>query len=100
VGETYAHGYLALIRSEAAAATGDVETALAMAERAVDIGEGAADADLKAHALTNLGALKIASGATSDGFALMEEASIAAVNGELSPFTTGVTTCRLIGACP
>ena len=59
----------------------------------------AADADLKAYALTNLGALKIASGATSDGLALMEEASIAAVNGELSPFTTGVTACRMIGAC-
>ena len=66
--------------SEAAAATGDMETALALAERAVAIGTGAADADLKAYALTNLGALKIASGATSDGLALMEEASIAAVN--------------------
>ena len=30
---------------------------------------------------------------------MMEEASIAAVNGELSPFTTGVTACRMIGAC-
>ena len=50
-------------------------------------------------ALTNLGSLKIATGATSDGFALMEEASIAAVNGELSPFTSGVTACRMIGAC-
>ncbi len=98
-GETYAHGYLALIRSEAAGATGDVEAALALAERAVEIGNGAADADLTAYALSNLGALKIASGATSDGFALMEEASIAAVNGELSPFTTGVTACRMIGAC-
>jgi class 3 adenylate cyclase len=29
----------------------------------------------------------------------MEEASIAAVNGELSPFTTGVTACRMISAC-
>ena len=29
----------------------------------------------------------------------MEEASIAAVNGELSPFTTGVTACRMIAAC-
>ena len=55
--------------------------------------------DLKAYAQSNLGALKIASGETSDGFALMEEASIAAVNGELSPFTTGVTACRMIGAC-
>ena len=98
-GETYAHGYLALLRSEGAAATGDMETALALAERAVAIGTGAADADLKAYALTNLGALKIASGATSDGLALMEEASIAAVNGDLSPFTSGVTSCRMIGAC-
>jgi tetratricopeptide (TPR) repeat protein len=91
-GETYAHGYLALIRSEGAAATGDMETALTLAERAVAIGNSAADADLKAYALTNLGALKIASGATSDGLALMEEASIAAVNGDLSPFTSGVTS--------
>jgi class 3 adenylate cyclase len=98
-GETYAHGYLTLIRSEAAGATGDIDRALAFAERAVEIGDRAADADLKAYTLMNLGALKIASGATFDGFALMEEASIAAVNGELSPFTTGVTTCRMIGAC-
>jgi tetratricopeptide (TPR) repeat protein len=98
-GETYAHGYLALVESEAAGAMGDPEGALTLAEKAVEIGNRVADADLKAYALTNLGALKIASGATSDGFALMEEASIAAVNGELSPFTSGVTACRLIGAC-
>ena len=29
----------------------------------------------------------------------MEEASVAAVNGELTPFTTGVTACQMIGAC-
>jgi class 3 adenylate cyclase len=98
-GETYAHGYLALIRSEVAGWTGDSATALTLAEQAVEIGSRVADADLKASAQTTLGALKIASGATFDGFALMEEASIAAVNGELSPFTTGMTTCRLIGAC-
>jgi len=98
-GETYVHGYLALVRSEAASAAGDIESALSHAERAVAIGARAADADLSAYALSNLGALKIATGATADGFALMEEASIAAVNGELSPFTTGVTACRMIGAC-
>src|SRR6185436_2113505 len=98
-GDTYVHGYLALIESEAAASSGDLDAALSLAERAVSIGGVAADADLKAYAQTNLGALKIASGATSDGLALMEEASIAAVNGELSPFTSGVTACRMIGAC-
>ena len=98
-GDTYAHGYLALLRSEAAGAQGDVDTALAMAERAIVIGNAASDADLKATAQINLGALKIASGETSDGFALMEEASFAAVNGELTPFTSGMTACRMIGAC-
>jgi class 3 adenylate cyclase len=98
-GETYAHGYLALSDSEAAGAMGDPDKALAFAERAVAIGKAAADADLTAFGLTNLGALKIASGATVDGLALMEEASIAAVNGDLSPLTSGVTACRMISAC-
>ncbi len=98
-GDTFAHGYLALLSSEAAGLAGDIDGALALAERAVEIGSRAADADLKAYAQSNLGHLKIAYGATSDGIALMEEASIAAVNGELSPFTTGVTACQMISAC-
>jgi class 3 adenylate cyclase/ATP/maltotriose-dependent transcriptional regulator MalT len=98
-GDTYAHGFLTIVRSEMASAAGDIDTALELAERAIAIGERAADADLKAHALTNLGTLKIATGETADGLAMMEEASIAAVNGELSPFTAGITTCRMISTC-
>jgi tetratricopeptide (TPR) repeat protein len=98
-GETYAHGYLALVGSEAAASAGELDRALELAERAIAIGSHAADPDLTAFAQVNLGALKIAAGDTTDGFALMEEASIAAVNGELTPFTGGVTACRMIGAC-
>ena len=98
-GESYAHGYLALVRSEGARARGDVDGALELAEQAVRIGERTADPDLQAWSLTSLGSLKIATGATSEGFALMEEASIAGVNGELSPFTTGVTCCAMIAAC-
>ena len=78
---------------------GDVDAALAFAERATEIGNRNTDPDLKAFALSNLGALKIAAGATADGFALMEEASISAVSGELSPFTSGVTACRMISTC-
>ena len=97
--EGYVHGYLALAQSELARTTGDIDRALELAERAVQIGQSAANPDLKASALSGLGALKIATGETSDGFSLMEEASFAAVNGELSPITTGVTTCSLIAAC-
>jgi class 3 adenylate cyclase len=98
-GNTYAHGYLALIGSEAATAAGDLDGALALAERAVAIGVEAHNPDLTASAQVNLGSLKIASGMTIDGLALMEEASISAVNGDLSPFESGVTACRMIGAC-
>jgi class 3 adenylate cyclase len=98
-GDTYAHGYLALVGSERAAATGELDTALAFAERAVAIGDAAADKDLAAFAQSNLGWLKVAQGDVEDGFALLEEASFAAVNGELTPFTSGVTACRMIGAC-
>jgi class 3 adenylate cyclase len=98
-GDTYAHGYLTLVRSEEAASSGDIEAALALAERAIEIGDHARDQDLRAFALTNLGSLKIATGATDDGLALMEEASLAAVSGELSPLASGVTACRMIAAC-
>jgi class 3 adenylate cyclase len=98
-GDTYAHGYLTLIRSELAGMSGDTEAALALAEQAIAIGDRAADADLRAYAQMNLGELKIASGSTTEGFALMEEASFAAVNGELTPFTSGLTACRMISAC-
>jgi class 3 adenylate cyclase len=98
-GDTYVHGYLALVASETASASGDLDKALTFAERAIAIGNATADPDLTAYSQSNLGALKIASGDTTGGFALMEEASFAAVNGDLSPFTSGVTACRMIGAC-
>ncbi len=97
--EGYAHGYLALGKSELASSTGNVDEALKLAEQAVAIASRAAQADLQAYALTNLGRLKIATGSTIDGMALMEEASISAVNGELSPFASGATCCTMIAAC-
>lgn len=98
-GDGYAHGYLALASSEQAAAAGDASRAQERAERAVAIAERSSDADLRAWAWSNLGGLKIAAGDTQAGVGLLEEASLAAVNGELSPFTGGITACRMIGAC-
>jgi class 3 adenylate cyclase len=97
--ESYAHAYLALDRSEAARAAGNIDEALAQAESAVKLATTARHPDLQAAALTNFGSLRIATGATMDGIAMMEEASVAAVNGELSPIATGVACCRMIAAC-
>lgn len=97
--EGYAHGYLALHRAEGARASGDPETARRLGEEALGIGTRTGDADLQASALTQLGHLRIGLGETAEGFALLEEATVAAVNGELSPIVTGITYCTMIAAC-
>lgn len=97
--EGYAHGFLALIRSDMAKARGDLAAAEALAAEAVEIGRRASHPDLRATALTALGSLKVATGAATDGIALLEEAAISAVSGELSPITAGITSCQMIAAC-
>ena len=97
--ETYAHGYLAIARSHVARAAGRFEEALAQAEEGVRIASRSTDPNLQAIALISLGGLKIGSGATDDGLALLEEATAAAVNDELSPYLTGMTYCTMISAC-
>ncbi len=97
--ETYAHASLALVRSGVAKAGGDLTAAEAEAETAVAIAERAGDADLRALALSALAMLRIALGATADGMDLLEEAAMAAVDGDLSPIVAGTTSCTMISAC-
>jgi class 3 adenylate cyclase len=95
----YAHGWLALAKGESARAEGDIDAALAFAEEAVAIGGRNTDHDLEAAAMTSLGGMKIATGATSAGIQMIEDAAFSAANGELSPLMTGVTYCSMIAAC-
>ena len=97
--EGYAHGYLALVRSDLARLRGDLDAAQALAEEGVGIGRRSTDPDLRATALTTLGSLKVTTGSASEGIALLEEAAISAVTGELSPITAGITSCQMIAAC-
>ena len=97
--ETYAHGYLALIRSNLAKESGDISRALELADEAVVISERTGHQDLHAFALTAQATLRIATGTIGEGIELLEEAAIAAVNGELSPLTAGITACQMIAAC-
>jgi class 3 adenylate cyclase len=97
--EGYAHGYHELVLGYLAHARGEVEAAMALADRAVAIASRFGDADLRAEALTLLGRIRIATGATAEGFANFEEAAASAVSGELSPFNAGVTYCQIISAC-
>lgn len=97
--ESYVHGHHQLVLSYMTLARGEVDAALAAAERAAAAGAKSGDADLRAEALTLQGRIRIGTGATAEGFANLEEAAAAAVSGELTPFNTGVTYCQIISAC-
>jgi class 3 adenylate cyclase len=97
--EGFAHGYQALSKSLTAEHAGDVETAIKFAGQAVEIGTRFSDADIRAWGLLQQGRLLITGGRTDEGFPLLEEATIAAVNGELNPFIAGVAYCSMIASC-
>ena len=97
--ESVEHGYLALTQADRARTEGDIDRAVDLAGRAVDIGARFGDRDLQARALTNQGLALVAKGEGKAGMALVDEATVAAVSGELSPLATGIVYCNTIGAC-
>jgi class 3 adenylate cyclase len=99
VPEGLGHGYLAVIRGFRAALTGKVEEALAEASRAVEIAERIGNRDLHAVATSEKGFALIAGGSVDEGLALIDEATVAAVGGELEPSAAGGVCCTSIEAC-
>lgn len=97
--ESVAHAYLEQIRSARAASGGDLEAAVAHAERAAEIGARFGDRDIQARALTNQGEALVSQGQVERGLALFDEATVAAVAGELSPMATGIVYCNMIDVC-
>jgi class 3 adenylate cyclase len=77
----------------------DFESALEHATRAYDIAARFGDRDLLALALHDQGRILVAQGHVADGMALIDEATVAAVGGELGPFWTAAIYCNTITAC-
>ena len=55
--------------------------------------------DLEAEALQTIGRLLIDAGEVTEGLGHLDEAMLSAVEGRLSPFSTGKVYCSLISAC-
>jgi class 3 adenylate cyclase len=77
----------------------DYAEAVTRAERALEIGTRLGDRDLMAVALHDRGRILVATGAVDEGFAAMDEATVAAVSGELTPYWTAAIYCNTISAC-
>ncbi len=89
-------GYLAIAHAELARQRGELDHALEHIERAQEIAAGSDDPDLQAWALMRRGQILISRSELEDGWGLLEEVSVAAVGGELGPYTTGAVFCNVI----
>jgi tetratricopeptide (TPR) repeat protein len=95
--ETAAHAWLAVVRGYERMLTGDVQGARQWAERAIEIGS-ACDAAACAVGRVAAARLRILDGDVEEGLALLDEAGVAAVSGDLDPLSTGLVYCELVCA--
>lgn len=81
-------------------AGGDLDAAFADATDIADTGARCEDLDLVAFALHAQGRVRIRQGRIQEGLALLDEAMVAVVAGDLvSPIFTGLIYCQVIDAC-
>jgi class 3 adenylate cyclase len=97
--ESQAHGYLEMMRARAAHAAGEFDRAVEVGARAVEMGMRFGDPNLQALALVYQGMAMVGRGDAEEGLALLDEATVAAVSGELLPNVTGMVYCNMISTC-
>jgi class 3 adenylate cyclase len=98
--ESPEHGLLLLTRAITALfAEGNLEGAIADFERAAEVGRRTGDRDTEVLAILGKGRTLIKSGEVEAGLALLDQATAAAVCGELRPHSTGLVYCMTISSC-
>jgi len=93
------HGYWALQKSLVELGSHNFAESLALAKQAEELGRRFGDRSLEIRALQRQGNVLIEQGEVAEGKLLLDEASAAALAGELDPFSTLVVYCNTIGAC-
>ena len=96
-GETPAHAWFAVVRTYERMLTGDMPGARQWARRAIEVGS---TCDPAACAIGRVAEarLLILDGDVQQGLALLDEAGVATVSGDLDPLSTGVVYCELVCA--
>ena len=97
--ESAEHAYLTLTRAINTLFSGEVDAALDDFDRAFELGQRFGDRDVQVLALSGKGRAFVKRGRIDDGLALMDEATAAAVCGELRPYSTGLVYCMTISSC-
>ena len=98
--EATEHGFLSRARfNDALERQKQFEAAFDHAETTCAIAERLGSADLMALGLHDRGRALVALGQVDEGMALVDEATVAAVGGELGPHATAAVYCNTINAC-
>jgi tetratricopeptide (TPR) repeat protein len=97
--ESAEHGYWALQKSLDALNVGEFDEAVRLAKQAEDLGRRFGDRNLEIRGIQRQGNALIAKGELTEGKVLLDEASGAALAGELNPLSTLTVYCNTIGAC-
>ena len=92
------HGYWALQRSLVALGEHDYDEAFRQGKAAEEIGKRFGDRSLEIRGIQRQGAALLEKGEVGEGKLLLDEASAAALGGELDPYSTLVVYCNTIGA--
>jgi class 3 adenylate cyclase len=93
------HGYYALQRSLVALGEHDFDEAFRQGKAAEAIGKRFSDRSLEIRGIQRQGAALLEKGEVAEGKLLLDEASAAALGGELDAYSTLVVYCNTIGAC-
>jgi class 3 adenylate cyclase/tetratricopeptide (TPR) repeat protein len=99
IDDTVVHGWLAVVRAFQLGLEGKFDEALAASERAGALATTFADRNLGALALSTEGLSRIHLGDVERGLTQVDEATIAAVGGEVEPAIAGGVCCSTIEAC-
>ena len=96
-GETPAHAWLLVVRTYERMLTGDNARALEAARSAIEVGSRCDPAALAIGRVAEA-RLLILAGDVEQGLALLNEAGVATVSGDLDPLSRGVVYCELVCA--
>ncbi len=96
-GETPAHAWFAVVRTNERMLTGDLPGARQWARQAIEVGSRC-DAAACAIGRVAEARLLILDGDVQQGLALLDEAGVATISGDLDPLSTGVVYCELVCA--
>jgi class 3 adenylate cyclase len=92
-------GYLELVLVRSSSERGDMEEAMRHAVAAHEIGTRFRNRDVEAFGLVLQGALLVVQTDVERGLRMIDEGTLAAVGGELTPFMAGSLYCVTIGVC-